>query len=257
MLKVDNWREKRRLYSGDKTALMSQINILDEADVEKMKRQLEKELKDSQKDVKHKNQKSSKREFRTDRLRSMIEKQGAGNSEQDEMDEEDKKNLEEQKQLFTQIFKSDQEIHQPIILKAPSSGTLETVLKEVNKTIMSTDRISIIDSGVGPITEADVTVAEQAGAFIFGFNVPVSDTAERRAGATGVLSRTYKLIFKMTEDIQNLVEDMKTLGKQGGALEEVGYAVVQQVFSIKQKGAPNLIVAGLSVKSGNISRTVS
>lgn len=257
LLKVDNWREKRRLYSGDKTALMSQINILDEADVENLKRQLDKEIKDSQKDVRHKNQKNSRREFRTDRLKSMIEKQEVGNAAADEMDEQEKKNLEEQKQLFTQIFKADQEIHQPIILKAPSSGALETVLKEVNKIIMTTDRISIIDSGVGPITEADITVAEQAGAHIFGFNVPVSDVAERRAGATGIVSRTYKLIFKMTEDIQNLVDDMKSIGNEGGALEEVGYAVIQQVFSIKQKGAPNLVVAGLSVKSGTISRTVS
>ncbi len=43
-----------------------------------------------------------------------------------------------------------------MIIKASTAGTLETLLKEVEKHIHSHNRVHILDYGVGPITEADM-----------------------------------------------------------------------------------------------------
>lgn len=49
----------------------------------------------------------------------------------------------------------------PIIIKASQLGVLETLLKETDKVLgINHDyRINVIDSSVGPITEADLTQA--------------------------------------------------------------------------------------------------
>lgn len=44
----------------------------------------------------------------------------------------------------------------PIIIKSNQAGTLETLLTETQKIIGSHYQIQVIDSGVGPITEADI-----------------------------------------------------------------------------------------------------
>lgn len=44
LLNID-WREKRKLYSGDKTAILSQLDLLDEEDVQKMEGMLKHEEK--------------------------------------------------------------------------------------------------------------------------------------------------------------------------------------------------------------------
>lgn len=225
LLKVDRY-EKRRFYSGDRMGVLAQIDLIDDQDREKLKGQLEKEHKIGERDQKKRVHKVRKREKRTQRLESLLNSQDV---DEEEKDEEEIERFESQKKLFAEIFKGDDVVHQPIILKAPSSGALETVLKEVNKTIMGNEKLSIIDAGVGPISESDVTVAEQAGAFIFSFDVPVSDIIEKRCMYTGVLSRSYKLIFQMTEDISKLVTDINTIGNEGDGFEEAATATIQQV----------------------------
>ena len=45
----------------------------------------------------------------------------------------------------------------PLIIKANQSGSLETLLTETVKIIGQSYQVSILESGVGPITEADIT----------------------------------------------------------------------------------------------------
>ena len=142
-----------------------------------------------------------------------------------------------------------------MIIKAASAGALETVLKEIQKTIISSDKISIIDSGVGPISESDIKNAEHSEAFIFGFNVPASDVVQRKAKAMKLVIRTHKLIFKMIENVQKLVDDMNMSDGAGGGLEEVAQAKIQQVFNIKIKGS-NLVVAGVMVRDGTVTKNL-
>lgn len=267
MIKLDKL-DKRILKSGDRLGVMAQLGVADDKDIERMKMQLEKEIKAAEGELKNRFHIIRKREQRTDRLKRLLgmeegEKKDSDESDDEEdegeesedTDEEDLVKREEQKQLFTKIFKHDKVIHQPLIIKAASAGALETVLKEIQKTIISSDKISIIDSGVGPISESDIKNAEHSEAFIFGFNVPASDVVQRKAKAMKLVIRTHKLIFKMIENVQKLVDDMNMSDGAGGGLEEVAQAKIQQVFNIKIKGS-NLVVAGVMVRDGTVTKNL-
>lgn len=258
LIKVDR-REKRRLYSGDQMGVLSQLDLLDENDITSMKKQLSKEILMAEQDTKNRKGKTRRRTLRTERLQNMLQAQGDNLDEEDEeLLQEDIEYREEQKQIFGEIFKADTTFHQPLIIKAPSTGALETVLKEVNKLIRGCDKISIIESGVGPINEFDVQTAEQTGAYLFGFDVSFNDQTETKAYNLGVIGRTYKLIFKMTEEIQKLVGDMNINVEETDDYEEIGSANVQQTFMVKSsniKNAVKIVVAGLSVKTGTLNKT--
>ena len=51
------------------------------------------------------------------------------------------------------------------------AGTLETIMTETQKIIGGIYQISVIDSGVGPITDADIANASSTNARIIGFDV--------------------------------------------------------------------------------------
>ena len=262
MIKLDRL-DKRILRSGDQTGVMAQLGVADEKDIERMKMQLEREVKAAQNQLGTRLFKIRKREERTDRLKRLLgvdeeenEDQENEESEEDEEGEEDLQRKEEQKQLFTKIFKHDKVVHQPIIIKAASAGALETVLKEVQKALLSSDKLSIIDSGVGAITESDIKNAEHSKAFIFGFNITASDVVQRKGKAMQLVMRNHKLIFKMIENVKKLVDDMSMSDGNTSGLEEVAQAKIQQVFSIKIKGVGNVNVAGSIVRDGTINKNL-
>ncbi|CAI2381679.1 unnamed protein product [Moneuplotes crassus] len=254
ILNIDR-SEKRKLYSGDQMAILSQLDLLDEDDVKKIEGQLKREERDEKVNTRTRHYKVRRREIRKTRLEGMLEKQGTG-IEQEELTEEEIKHREEQKQVFAEILKGDTFDHQPIILKAPSSGALETCLKEVNKVIMMSDKVSIIQSDVGPINDEDITMASQANAIIFAFDVESPELVEVKAESLGVIAKTYKLIFKMTDKIKELVQDME-IGDGSNGKEEKSYATILQTFLIKQKKKENTHIAGLSVKSGTLYKDCS
>jgi translation initiation factor IF-2 len=66
----------------------------------------------------------------------------------------------------------------------------------------------VIESGVGPITEADIQNAASTSARIIGFDVPCSSSVTKRAEASGVIVRLHKLIYKFTDDLQDIVHDV-------------------------------------------------
>jgi len=243
--------EKRRLYSGDTFGLKAQLNVLDEDDLQKMKKQVDKENREKSNVTKFRLGKAKRREARTQRLMDMIDEQEE-NEEATGIEGEV-----ENKQLLAEMLGLREDVHQPIIVKASSSGALETCLKEVNKTIMHSTRISIINSGIGPVSESDITSAEVSGAYIFSFDVPISDPVKMKAQVCGVLGRSFKLIFKMTDILKDLVDDLEAVGNSDSMVQEAARATVQQIFTIKQKTGEDVIIAGLSVKSGEINKDLS
>ncbi len=81
-----------------------------------------------------------------------------------------------------EVYRDEEVKHYPIILKASSAGTLETLLTEAEKVVGSNNyRISIIDYSVGPVTEGDMSNAQQSGAIILGFDVPCSPMVVKSA----------------------------------------------------------------------------
>ncbi|RME48055.1 MAG: translation initiation factor IF-2 [Chloroflexi bacterium] len=134
-----------------------------------------------------------------------------------------------------------------LIVKADVQGSLEPIRSQLERLGTDELKVNILHMGTGAITENDIMLASASDAVVIGFNVPVDSVAERQAEIEGVEIRLYKVIYKMTEDIQKALE-----GLLEPEYEEVliGQAEVRAVFSIPRVGK----VAGCYVTDGKVKR---
>src|SRR4030095_1999684 len=86
--------------------------------------------------------------------------------------------------------------------RADVHGSGEAIVHALNR--LSTDevRVRILNSGVGAITESDVTLAAASGAPIIGFNVRPNAKAREVANRTKVEFRYYDVIYHLTDWVQ-------------------------------------------------------
>lgn len=88
----------------------------------------------------------------------------------------------------------------PIVVKADTGSSLEAVTSEIKK--LETDRVipKIISSGIGPVGESDVRLADGSEkAIIIGFNVKTDSPAKNLADRNEVSIETFDIIYKMSE----------------------------------------------------------
>jgi translation initiation factor IF-2 len=134
-----------------------------------------------------------------------------------------------------------------IIIKADVSGSIEAVKQSLLKQSMEEVKVNPIHGGVGGINENDVMLAAASNAIVIGFNVRPSIAAMELAKKENVDIRTYNIIYKAIEDIQQAVK-----GMLAPIYKEVvlGRAEVRQTFKVPNIG----VVAGVYVTSGKITR---
>jgi len=134
-----------------------------------------------------------------------------------------------------------------IVLKADVQGSIEALLGELQKIQHSEVRLNVIHTGVGGITENDVNLASASNALVIGFNVRPSADARHLAEREGVDIRTYRVIYKLTEDIQQALVGMLSPVQTE---ETLGEAEVRALFKVSRLGT----IAGSMVTSGTIRR---
>jgi translation initiation factor IF-2 len=134
-----------------------------------------------------------------------------------------------------------------VVLKTDVRGTLEALNVALSE--LSTDevKVRIISSGVGAITESDVTLAESSEAVLLGFNVRADATARQKADQDGVDIRYYSIIYELIDDVKDAMS-----GKLAPEHREtiLGVAQVREVFRSSKFGA----AAGCMVMEGVIHR---
>lgn len=86
-----------------------------------------------------------------------------------------------------------------VIIKADVQGTLEALLNSFS------DDIQVISSGIGPVSDTDVFMAQSTKAQIFAFNVPVAKFIRNLADNNKVLIFESKIIYEIIENIQSQV----------------------------------------------------
>jgi len=135
----------------------------------------------------------------------------------------------------------------PLIIKGDVQGSVEAINASLNK--LSTDEVSaqILYSGVGGITESDVTLASASNAIIIGFNVRANKQANDLATRDGIEIRYYNIIYDLIEDVKNA---MSGLLKPERRETFIGYAEILEVFNITKVGK----VAGCRVTEGIVER---
>jgi translation initiation factor IF-2 len=142
----------------------------------------------------------------------------------------------------------------PLVIKADVQGSTEAIVNALNR--LSTDevRVRILNSGVGAITESDVTLAAASGAPIIGFNVRPNAKAREVANRTKVEFRYYDVIYHLTDWVKGAMA-----GELGPEIIEtvVGRAKVQEVFPAgkRDKAAGLLVLEGVIRKGLNARLT--
>jgi translation initiation factor IF-2 len=134
-----------------------------------------------------------------------------------------------------------------LILKADVQGSLEALIKELEKLENAEVPIRVLLKGVGGITESDILLADASQAIVIGFRVAPEDRAISLADEKKIDIRRYDIIYQVTDEIKKAVEGMLV-----PEIKEVhlGRAVVRQTFKISKVGT----VAGCFVTQGTIER---
>ncbi len=135
----------------------------------------------------------------------------------------------------------------PVILKADVQGTCEAVKDSLEK--LSTDRVSlkVISTGVGGVTENDITFAKASEAIVVGFHSRPDPAARAAAEQQGIEIRTYTIIYELLDDVRAA---MAGLLPPTVTEEVLGRAEVRQPFAIPKIGT----IAGSYVTEGSIRR---
>ena len=132
----------------------------------------------------------------------------------------------------------------PMVIKADVQGSAEAIVSAVNKISTDEIKVRVLHSGVGAITESDVTLAASTGAPIIGFNVRPNAKAREVAGRNKVELRYYDVIYHLTDWVKGAMA-----GELGPEIIEtvVGRAKVQEVFPAgkRDKAAGLLVLEGV------------
>jgi translation initiation factor IF-2 len=134
-----------------------------------------------------------------------------------------------------------------LIIRGDVVGSVEAVVSELAKFEHPEVRLNVIAEGVGAITQNDIMLASASEALIVGFNVRPNAEARELASREGVEIRTYDVIYKLTEDIEQAL-----VGKLAAVTTEqtIGEAEVRETFRASRVGT----IAGCMVTDGVIRR---
>jgi translation initiation factor IF-2 len=134
-----------------------------------------------------------------------------------------------------------------LVVKADVQGSVEAVVGELGKIQHPEVRVNVIHTGVGGITENDVMLASASDAIVVGFNVRPNAEARALAEREGVELRTYRVIYQLTEEIEQALVGML---RPEQVEETLGEAEVRALFRASRVG----VIAGSYVTNGVIRR---
>ncbi len=149
--------------------------------------------------------------------------------------------------MLTQMGEGKSAALVPIIIKADVQGSAEALRDSLNNLSTGEVAVKVISSGVGGITESDVTLAIASSAKIVGFNVRADSTARNLIKEAGVDVRYYSIIYEAIDDIKQALSGLLTPEVKE---QIVGLAEVREVFRSSKFGT----VAGCIVADGYVRR---
>ena len=149
-------------------------------------------------------------------------------------------------QMLSKI-KDDVKKELPVIIKADVHGSTEAIKDGVIS--LGNEEIScrVVHSGVGAISESDISLAETSNSIVFGFNVRANSQAKDLAEKAEINIIYHSIIYDLLDDIKVILE-----GKLDPEIKEsiIGNAEVLEVFKISKTGN----IAGCLVSEGTVKK---
>src|SRR5947208_2578157 len=134
-----------------------------------------------------------------------------------------------------------------LVIKGDVQGSVEAIVSELGKIQHPEVRVNVIHQGVGGITDNDIMLASASNGMVVGFNVRPNAETRAVAEREGVEIRTYDVIYKLTEDIEQALVGMLATVKTE---ETIGEAEVRDTFKASKTGT----IAGCMVTNGLLRR---
>jgi translation initiation factor IF-2 len=134
-----------------------------------------------------------------------------------------------------------------LLVKADVQGSVEALRDALNGLSTSEVAVNVVSSGVGGLTESDITLAAASKARIIAFNVRGDAAARAAIKDHGVDVRYYSIIYEAIDDIRTVLTGMLSPEVKE---QIVGLAAVRSVFRSSKFGT----VAGCMVVDGYVRR---
>ncbi|MFC4296000.1 translation initiation factor IF-2 [Novosphingobium tardum] len=150
--------------------------------------------------------------------------------------------------MFSALADKANVIEYPIVVKADVQGSTEAIVNALHKISNDMIKVRVLNSGVGAITESDVTLAQASGAPIVGFNVRPNAKARELIERHKVRMKYFDVIYHLTDDIRK-----EMAGELGPERIEtvVGRAEIKEIFPAgKHDKAAGLLVTDGYIRKG-------
>ena len=136
-----------------------------------------------------------------------------------------------------------------VLIKADVHGSVEALVGSLRKIEEENEgvRITILHTGVGGITESDITLAKASNAMVVGFNVRANVQARELAEKENIDIRYYNIIYNVIDDAKSILSGLLAPTKRE---EYLGQAQIREVFRITKVGN----IAGCIVTIGSVKR---
>ncbi|MEM8851900.1 MAG: translation initiation factor IF-2, partial [Pseudomonadota bacterium] len=148
--------------------------------------------------------------------------------------------------------KADESVSElPILVKADVQGSAEAIIQAMEKIGNDEVRVRVLHSGVGAITESDITLAEASGAPVIGFNVRANAPARAAANQKTVEIRYYSVIYDLVDDVKAAASGLLSAEVRENF---IGYAEIRETFRVTGVGnvAGCLVTEGVARRSAGV-----
>jgi translation initiation factor IF-2 len=134
-----------------------------------------------------------------------------------------------------------------VIIKADVRGTIDAIVESLKRLGNDQVELQIVHSGVGAITETDISLAMATGSIIIGFNVKPVGKAQALAEHEHVEVRPYSIIYELIDDVKKAME-----GLLAPTIKEtpIGSAEIRKIFTVSKIGT----IAGTHISEGKATR---
>jgi len=129
-----------------------------------------------------------------------------------------------------------------VIIKTDVTGSLEAIIANLPENLL------VVSSGVGEVTQADITAAKIAHAPILTFNAKVTGTIKTQADREEVIIKKYNVIYDLLSDIEEVAQGFKKAKEES---KITGKGKIVATFDIEGRKIAGVMITHGKFKLGD------